>query len=225
MGASHLEPLARTPIRILVCDDHKLMLEGLRAMVSSTDDIVIVGEAEDGAEALRLMEDVKPDIVLMDLKMPQMNGFDAIAQLKRIAPDTPVIVLTAYMNQSDIYGAVSEGASGYLLKGSTSSEIFAAIRQAATENKPPVSNEIGPVLYEISQTPPAEGLDELDIKILQMQAEGYSRQDIADDLGWNIGKIRIREEAINERWGVDGRGHASSIAIQRGIVRVPDPTR
>jgi len=118
-------------LRVLLADDHQVVRVGLRSMLDSSPDVEVVGEAGDGAEAIALIRDLDPDVVLMDLRMPEMDGVAAIARLREVAPAVPVLVLTTYDTDADIVRAIEAGATGYLLKDTTREELLQAIRSAA----------------------------------------------------------------------------------------------
>lgn len=184
------------PIRILLADDHKLVRAGIRSLLQRLPDIEVVAEASNGHEALRLIEEHRPQIVLMDIAMPELNGLEATRRVAKTFPDVSVIILSIYSDEEHVYQALRAGAAGYLLKGAAIEELEIAIRavaQGETYLSPPVSR---PVIMEyIRRTGgdprSAERLSPRQTEVLQLIAEGKSMKQIAPGLGYQCKDRRI----------------------------------
>ncbi|MDQ3862821.1 MAG: response regulator transcription factor, partial [Actinomycetota bacterium] len=170
------------PIRLLVCDDHPVVRSGLRGMLRSQPDFDVVADAPDGARAVALAQQFRPDVVLMDLKMPEMDGVTATEKIKADRPETEVLVLTTYETDADILRAVEAGATGYLLKDSSEELLFDAIRQAARGKSPLAPSVASRLVGRVRSTTAGEGLSEREIEILRLVAQGANNKDIAQAL-------------------------------------------
>jgi DNA-binding NarL/FixJ family response regulator len=206
-----------TAIRLLLCDDHAMVRAGLRALLSSTDGMEVVGEAGDGEEALAVAARVRPDVVLMDLQLG--GGMDGVTAIRRLASGTGgprVLVLTMFDTDADISGAIEAGAIGYLLKAERPEELFAAIRSAASGRSalsPPVADR---VLAQLRSPRPA--LSERERDILRQLAGGLANREIARALFISEATVKTHLGRIYAKLGVGTRVAAVSVAKEQRLV-------
>src|ERR1700677_4165213 len=188
-------------IRILVADDHPYVRDGIVSLVASEKDMQVVAQAGDGAEAVTLAQKHKPDIVLLDLRMPQMDGLDGIAQIKVLGLPCNVVVLTTYENEHDIHQALKAGARGYLLKDTPRPALLDAIRrvQRGETSIPP---RISQKLVEKMNRPE---LTDREVEILKLIAEGNSNKAIGDHLGITEGTVKTHVKSLLAKMKVPGR--------------------
>lgn len=207
------------PIRILIVDDHAVVRGGLSKFLQVHKDLELVGEAENGAEAMRLTRQLQPDVVLMDLKMPEMDGVAATREIRTRFPKVRVIVLTSFAEDNMVQGALQAGATGYLLKNVTGAELANAIR-AAYAGRMTLSSEATEVLVHAAAHPvvPADELTEREREVLALMVEGLSNQEIADRLFLSLGTVKFHAGNIYSKLGVDSRVAAVTLAIQRRLV-------
>ena len=210
-------------IDILVVDDHPVVREGLVAILEAQDDMNVVGEAGDGDQALRIYRSVRPDVVLMDLAMPGVDGVQAIQNIRQFDADAKVVVLTAYDTDERILQAVEAGARGYLLKGAPRDDIFRAVRvvnlggsllEPAVANK--LLNRVGGLLRGEGTT---EELTPREHDVLNLMARGFRNKEIALELSITERTVKFHANAIYRKLDVGGRTEAVSKAIQRGLVK------
>jgi NarL family two-component system response regulator LiaR len=210
-------------MKVIVCDDQATVRDGLVMLLKLEPDIDIVGTAEDGAEAVEMVADKGPDLVLMDLKMPIMNGMEATRQITMEHPDVKVLVLTTYADDQWVFDAIQAGASGYLLKDTPREELIRAIRGTVTGKTYVDPSVAGKVLEQVSsrQTQPAtlitSKLTQREVDVLRLVAKGLSNADIADRLFLSDGTVRNHVSAILAKLGVSDRTQAAVIAIQHGL--------
>lgn len=210
-------------MRIIICDDQAIVRDGLAMMLKLEADIKIVGTAEDGAVAIELTDKEKPDLVLMDLKMPVMNGVDAIRQIKTKHPEIKVLVLTTYDDDEWLFDAIRAGASGYLLKDTPRNELVAAVKGTVTGKTFIDPMIAGRVLEQVSNrqshsaTKITSKLTEREIEILRLIAKGLSNADISERLFLSEGTVRNHVSAILTKLGVADRTQAAVLAIQHGL--------
>jgi NarL family two-component system response regulator LiaR len=211
-------------IRVLICDDQAIVCEGLRVILSSAHGIEVVGVAYDGAQALELIPKTDPDVVLMDLKMPGMNGIQATHLIREQYPQVHVLVLTTYDADEWVFDAIRSGASGYLLKDTPREELIAAVKSTA-EGKTPVDPTVaGKLFAHIAQsaTAPntlvADSLSDRERDVLRLLARGLSNAEIARRLYLSEGTIRNYVSAILAKLGVADRTQAAVLALQYGLV-------
>ncbi|WP_047866450.1 response regulator [Rubrobacter aplysinae] len=208
-------------IRILICDDHMVVRAGLRGLVSEEPGMEVVGEAADGEEAVALAGRLKPDVVLMDLRMPHMDGVTAISRIKADYPSIHAIVLTTYESDADIVKAIDRGATGYLLKNAPSEELFGAIR-AAAEGKPLLSPAVTARLMNRVRGPAEEALSTREIEVLELVARGTSNKEIAKELWITETTVKTHMAHIFEKLGVTDRTAAVTVALRRQILRLDE---
>ncbi|MFD7157852.1 response regulator [Kribbella sp. NPDC059898] len=212
-------------IRVLVVDDHPVVRSGLSGMLSVTEDITVVGEAGDGSEALALVESTKPDVVLMDLRMPRMDGVAATGAIVSTYPSTRVLVLTTYDTDTDILHAVEAGAAGYLLKDTPHAELLNGIRAAArgeTVLAPPVAARLMSRL-RTPAAPAAAQPSPRELEVLAAVARGLSNAEIGRELFIGEATVKTHLQRLFAKLDVDDRTRAVTVAIERGLL--PSPGR
>jgi signal transduction histidine kinase/DNA-binding NarL/FixJ family response regulator len=211
---------AAVTIRLLIADDHPVVRDGLRGMLASEADFEVVGEAGSGAEAVRLTERERPDVVLMDLQMPEVDGATATAEIARRFPETRVLVLTTYDTDADILRAVEAGATGYLLKDTPRERLFPAIRSAA-RGETVLAPAVATRLVNRMRVPAEEALTSREIEVLELVARGASNADAAATLFISEATVKTHLLHIFGKLGVDDRTAAVVQALQRGIIALP----
>jgi DNA-binding NarL/FixJ family response regulator len=207
------------PIRLILADDHEVVRAGLEGMLASQPDFETVGQAADGEEALRLAVALRPDVVLMDLRMPRMDGVEAITRIKEQQPEIHILVLTTYDTDADILRAVEAGATGYLLKDTPREELFRAVR-AAARGEAALAPSVAARLMERMRAPAEEALSEREIEVLELVAQGASNQEIARALHISVATVKSHLIHIYGKLGVDDRTAAVTTALERGILRL-----
>lgn len=207
------------PLRILIADDHLIVREGLRMILETADDFELVGEAADGAEALRLCAELHPDVVLMDLRMPNMDGLTAIERLSREQPEVAVVILTTFNEDDLMRRGLKAGARGYLLKDTDRRTLFDSIRAAGrgeTLLKPEVLARL-----LATPAPTASGgvdLTERELEVLRAVAQGERSKEIAFRLGITERTVKAHLAGIYNKLGVDSRAAAIAVAAQKGLL-------
>jgi NarL family two-component system response regulator LiaR len=206
-------------IRILLADDHTVVRSGLSAVLAMQDDFKIVGEAADGEEALRLCESLKPDVVLMDLLMPKLDGVAATKAIKERWPQVQVIALTSFKEKEYVEGALKAGASGYLLKNVSADELVNPVRRAVA-GQPSLSPEAAQVLIQKVNEPAQPGLDMTgrEKEILALMVEGLSNNKIAERLTINQSTVKFHVSNILGKLGVTSRTEAVAMAVKRRLI-------
>ncbi|KPK22478.1 MAG: LuxR family transcriptional regulator [Dehalococcoidia bacterium SG8_51_3] len=210
-------------MKVIICDDQAIVRDGLVMLLKLEPDIEVVGTAGDGAEAVEMIADKGPDLILMDLKMPIMNGVEATRQIRMKYPEVKVLVLTTYADDEWVFDAIQAGASGYLLKDTPREELIRAVRGTITGKTYVDPSIAGKVLDQVSshQTQPAtlitSKLTEREIEVLRLIAKGLNNTDIADQLFLSDGTVRNHVSAILAKLGVSDRTQAAVIAIQHGL--------
>jgi DNA-binding NarL/FixJ family response regulator len=208
------------PIRLLIADDHPVVRDGLRAMLATQPDLELVGEATTGTQAVERARALRPDVVLMDLQMPGLDGPAAIATLRQQAPEIRVLVLTTYGTDADITRAVDAGATGYLLKDAPREQLFAAIR-AAAKGEAVLSPSVATRVLGRMRAPAQEALSPRELEILGAVARGLSNKDIGRRLYVSQATVKTHLLRIFGKLGVDDRTAAVTVALERGIIRLP----
>lgn len=203
-------------IRVLFVDDHPMLRAGLAATLAAEDDIAVAAETGSGEEAITLFREHRPDITLMDLRLPGMSGVEAIRAIRRESPQARVIVLTTYDGDEDIYRALEAGARGYLLKDMLRKELIDAIRKVHAGQRY-LSSAVAIRLAERAARPE---LSAREIEILTLVARGRSNKEAAAELGLAEGTVRIHLSNIFEKLDVHDRTQAAIVAIQRGMVHI-----
>jgi NarL family two-component system response regulator LiaR len=210
-------------MKILLCDDQAVIRDGLEMLLNLEKDFQVIGVAQDGAEALELAAQKQPDLILMDLKMPIMNGIEATREIRAKLPHIKILVLTTYDDDEWVFDAIRAGASGYLLKDTPRQKIVEAIR-GTMEGKSFVDPAVaGKLLNQVAskQTQPtsilADKLTERELDVLRLIAKGINNSEIANQLHLSEGTVRNHVSAILEKLNVSDRTHAAVIAIQHGL--------
>ena len=208
------------PIRVLLVDDHMVVRSGLSTVLSVYDDLKLVGEAGDGEEAIRLCERLQPDVVLMDLLMPKMDGVTAIKTIKTRWPQIQIIALTSFKEKEYVEGALKAGANGYLLKDVSAEELINAIRRAVA-GQPSLSPEAAQVLiHNVSEpTQPYTEMTVREKEILALMVEGLSNNEIAERLIVSQSTVKFHVSNILSKLGVTGRTEAVALAIKHHLVK------
>lgn len=206
-------------IRILICDDHPVVRSGLRGMINSQPDLEVVAEAAEGSEAVALTDRFGPDVVLMDLRMPGMDGVTATAGIKAGHPDTNVLILTTYDTDADILRALEKGATGFLLKDEREDRIFDAIREAA-RGKSALAPGVASRLVERLRGDADAQVSDREIEILMLVAQGQSNREIARQLHISDSTVKAHMLHIFDKLGVTDRTAAVTTALRRGIIRL-----
>jgi two-component system NarL family response regulator len=204
-------------LRVLVVDDHPLMRLGLRTKIEADPDMQVVGEADDGPAALTAFAEKRPDVTLLDLRMPGMHGADVIAGIRKLDPDAKVLVLTSYDAGEDVYRAMQAGASGYLLKGTFADGILEAIRTVQAGRRF-IAPELEARLAERESSP---GLSSREVAVLRLVARGLSNREIGVALFISEATIKFHLKNIYVKLGANDRTEATLLAVQRGILSVP----
>ncbi len=212
------------PLRILVADDHLIVREGLRLILETAAGMELVGEAADGAEALRLAGELHPDVVLMDLRMPRMDGLTAIAKLQETQPEVAVIILTTYNEDDLILRGLRAGARGYLLKDTSRTTLLDSIR-AAARGEALLTPEIVEKLLSFAEAPApsrkSAGMLDLtsrEAEVLEAVARGDRNKQIALALGISERTVKAHLASIFNKFGVDSRTAAIAVAARRGLL-------
>ena len=208
------------PIRVLVVDDHEIVRQGLTAVLADAPEITVVGEAGTGAEAVRLAADQQPDVVLMDLVLPDIDGIEATRQILAAEGPVQVLVLTSFGDDWRVRGAIEAGAIGYLLKDVRKSDLVRAIEDAAV-GRPALHPEVQRHLMRQAVTPPEPSplasLTERERSVLRCLSLGYSNREIAVTLGLTEGTVRVYVSAMLDKLGVADRTQAALLAVRHGL--------
>lgn len=211
--------------QIVIAEDHTILREGLRSLLSSNPDFEIVGEAEDGREAIRCVERLKPHLIITDLSMPRMNGMEAIKEIKKRSPNTKILVLTVHKAEEYILSAFRAGADGYLLKDSTHAELVMAV-QKVLGGRQYISPEISERVIEgylegkkiLKSQTPLETLTQREKEILKLIAEGYKSKEIADELCISVKTVEKHRANLMEKLDLHNVSALTAFAIEKGLV-------
>jgi DNA-binding NarL/FixJ family response regulator len=203
-------------IRVICADDHPLVRKGIALILGNEADMELVGEAGNGRDAVQLFRQLQPDVTLMDIRMPGLDGINAVKQIRAEFPDAKIIALTSFDGDQDIYRALEAGVRSYLLKESVHTEVLATIRSVYA-GKRLISREASERLSTFSHN---ESLSPKEVEVLILVAQGLSNKEIAARLGKAAGTIKIHVQNILDKLGASDRTHAVTIATQRGIIHV-----
>jgi NarL family two-component system response regulator YdfI len=207
-------------IRVLIADDHMVVREGLRAILEVVPDLLLVGEAIDGADAVRLVQETSPDVVLMDLRMPRMDGIEAIRQIKACYPDVQVVILTTYDDDDYIVRGLRAGARGYLLKDSERRVLFEVIRAAARGESLLPSEVVDKVVAHLQgpRHPAPETLSRREGQVLDLLAQGAANKQIALKLSISERTVKAHVTSIFNKLCAGSRTEAVAIALRTGLL-------
>jgi DNA-binding NarL/FixJ family response regulator len=208
-----------TRISILTVDDHELVRKGIAAILSTEVDMHLVAEAETGEDAVRLHRRHRPDVTLMDLRLPDKNGIETTREIRSEAPGAKIIALTSYDGDQDIYRALEAGVRGYLLKEMLHSEIIRAIRIVHAGKRfipQEVTQQLSGFFPEVALTP-------REIEVLSFVARGFGNKEVGDVLGTAPGTVKAHVQSILSKLGAKDRTHAVTIALRRGIIHLHSP--
>jgi len=206
-------------VRVLLADDHLVVRAGLRAMLDPVPDLEVVGEAGDGAEALSLAGSLRPDVVLMDLRMPGTDGVTATARLRELHPRVSVLVLTTYDTDADILRAIEAGATGYLLKDATRDELLGAIRSAAA-GRSILASGVASRLLGRMRAPARSALSAREIEVLELVARGRTNKEIARRLHLSEATVKTHLLHVFSKLQVEDRTQAVTTALEAGVIRL-----
>ena len=213
-----------TKKRVVIAEDHTILREGLKALLSQDPGLEIAGEARDGLEAVRVISEIVPDLALMDLSMPKMNGIDAIREVKRACPDTKVLVLTVHKTEEYVVASLKAGANGYLLKESTHQELLQAVSHVL-DGKPYLSPGISDTIItgflagkQDEMQTPFNSLTQREKEILKLVAEGYKNKEIAEFLYISIKTVEKHRDNIMKKLDLHSTWALTTFAIEHGIV-------
>jgi two-component system NarL family response regulator len=206
-----------TKLKVLVVDDHPLMRLGLRTKIEADPDMLVVGEADDGPAALNAFSATRPDVTLLDLRLPGMHGAEVIAAIRKLDPEAKILVLTSYDAGEDVYRAMQAGASGYLLKGTFADGILEAIRTVQAGRRF-IAPELAARLAERESSPT---LSSREVAVLRLVAKGLSNREIGVALFVSEATIKFHLKNIYVKLGANDRTEATLLAVQRGILSVP----
>jgi DNA-binding NarL/FixJ family response regulator len=205
-----------TRIRVFAVDDHALLREGVAAIITSEPDMILVAQAATGREAIRMFAQHRPDVTLMDLRLPDMSGIDAMIAIRAEAPDARIIVLTTFDGDVEMQRALEAGARGYLLKSMPPKDMVAAIRQVHAGRKSiPTA-----VATQLAEHLADEALTPREIDVLSRVAGGNRNRDIADQLSISEETVKVHMKHIMDKLGASDRTQAVAIAIRRGIIQL-----
>lgn len=211
--------MSASPIRVVVVDDHPMVRLGLSTFLSVYDDLKLVGEADDGEAALQLCKAVLPDVVLMDMVMPIMDGVAATRAIRQQFPSAQVIALTSFKEEGLVEKALQAGAIGYLLKDVSADTLVSAIR-SAHKGRPTLSPEATQILVEAANKPPPPGHDltKREWAVLALLVEGLNNTQIAHRLGVSSSTVKTHVSAILSKFGVESRTEAAALALRHHLI-------
>ena len=214
-------------IKVLIVDDHEMVRDGLSVMMEREEDFTVVGEAQNGLEAVKKTKALNPDVVLMDLRMPDMDGVEAMRQIRAVQDDVKFLVLTTYDSDEYIFDAIEAGAKGYLLKDTSREELFRAVRtvnRGESLIEPAVVSRLLDRLTELSHRaahgPEHGALSEREVEVLQLMARGSANKQIASDLSITESTVKTHVANIFQKLEVSHRTEAVTKAISQGIIKL-----
>ncbi|MBI4788368.1 MAG: response regulator transcription factor [Chloroflexi bacterium] len=210
-------------IRVLLVDDHPIVRQGVRSVLANHPDVNVVGEAESAATLFACLDSVKPDVILLDVRMPGPNGIEITQRLKREYPQIKIIVLSTYDDDEFLLGALRAGAEGYLLKSASAQVLASAVRQVAHGERllsPTLITKVMREFQELSKdkTRADSGLTDQELSVLRMIAAGATNKEIAEKLYWSEVTVKRKVQDILEKMGVANRAQAVAEAAKRGLL-------
>ena len=213
-------------IKVLIVDDHAIVRKGIRALLATEPNIQVLGEAKDGREAIAEVERLRPDVILMDLVMPEMDGIEAIRQITGRQPGSRILVLTSFATDEKVFPAIKAGALGYLLKDSNPEELVQAIHQVhrgESSLHPTIARKLLQELARPPQRPPtSEPLTDREMSVLRLIAHGLSNQEIADQLTISEATVRTHVSNILSKLHLASRTQAALYALREGLASLDD---
>jgi DNA-binding NarL/FixJ family response regulator len=218
-------PPRSTPARVIIADDHELARAGLRSMLADDRGLQIVGEAADGREALALCQQLQPDLAVLDVRMPEMDGLAATRAIKQVCPKTGVLIVTTHEHQEYLLAALKAGAAGYLLKDITRQDLLGAVRRVLRGESILDGALAARMLQRLADGatayngPPPERLTPREREVLQLITQGLTNREIAAQLSLSVGTIKIHVEHIIAKLGVSDRTQAAVRAVESGLLR------
>jgi len=208
-------------IRVLLVDDHGVVRRGLRGYLELLDDIEVIGEAENGVEGVALSAELNPDVILMDIVMPQLDGIGAITRIKADQPAVQVVALTSFIEEDKVLAALEAGASGFILKDAEADDVAGAIRAAYNDEvhlDPAAARILAKGMRARSERQPVEALTERELEVLSLVGRGRSNKEIATDLGITERTARTHVSNILGKLGLQSRTQAALYAVERKLV-------
>ena len=213
-------------IKVLLADDHTILRDGIRSLIEDEPDMEVVGEAEDGITVVKLADSLKPDVILMDLAMPLLNGLEATRQIRKNQPGAKILILTMHENEEYIRQVLAAGAMGYILKDAAARELLGAIR-SVHKGEVVLSPAITRLIVtdylrwgDLSAHEPSDGLTDRERQILQLIAEGYTNKQIADILSISIKTVQAHRLNLMKKLDLHDRGELIKYAIQKKIIDI-----
>lgn len=225
--AAKLSQAGPTVARLVIVDDHELARSGLRGMLAGEPDLQVVGEAEDGSQALALCRRLQPHLVLLDVRMPDMDGLAAARAIKQSCPTTSIVIVTMHESPDYLLEALRSGAAGYLLKGTTRRELLSTVRNVLRGDsvlQPDLAGQLLRRLVSESRgeaAMPAHMLTRREVAVLRLVAEGRTNQDIGHELSLSLSTVKTHLEHIIAKLGVSDRTQAAVRAAELGLLRSP----
>jgi DNA-binding NarL/FixJ family response regulator len=218
--------VSTTPIRVLVVDDHPLFRQGVLFTLGREPELRVVGEGENGRQAVEMAQRLKPDVLLLDITMPEMSGLQAAAEVKRVSPDTQIVILTASEEGDDLMAAMKAGAQGFVVKGAGAGEIVEAVLAASRREAYITPKMAGNLLREMTQKPSSDPLAELterERQVLELVARGLSNKEVGAELGLAEKTVKHYLTAVLQKLHVRSRVEAALLAQRHGLGRSSDP--
>lgn len=208
-----------TPIRVFLADDHNMVRKGLQILLEEFDDLQVIGEASDGEALLNACRDNCPDVILMDMLMPHMDGITATAKIRAICPETQIIALTSFSDEANVQAALKAGVIGYLMKDVSGDELANAIRRAHA-GQSTLAPEVAQVLIKVTTRPPTPGHDltERELEVLALMKEGLNNREIGERLVISGSTVKNHVSSILSKLGTTSRTQAVALAVEHRIV-------